>query len=94
MEYGQTCDLVYHYTTDTPQSHQCCFIAQSVQTIPELKHAVVGGEVGEDGTESIRQLNYNVVFTYAVKSIQELSEVAKAQQVQINELQPLIRTTC
>ena len=41
------------------------FIAQSVQTIAELKHAVVGGEVGEDGTESIRQLNS---FTYAVNN--------------------------
>ena len=49
VEYDQTYDLVDHYTTDTPQAHQCGFIAQSVQTIAELKHAVVGGEVGEDG---------------------------------------------
>ena len=46
------------------------FIAQSVQTIPELKHAVVGGEVGEGGTESIRQLKYYAVFTHAVNAIQ------------------------
>ena len=50
VEYDQTCDLVDHYTTDTPQSHQCGFIAQYAQIIPELQHAIVGGEVGEDGT--------------------------------------------
>ncbi|MFM7985541.1 MAG: hypothetical protein ACKPKO_40135, partial [Candidatus Fonsibacter sp.] len=29
----------------TPQSHQCGFIAQSVEHIDELKYAVVGGQV-------------------------------------------------
>ncbi|MFM7987669.1 MAG: tail fiber domain-containing protein [Candidatus Fonsibacter sp.] len=67
-EYNQTYDLVDQYTADTPQSHQCGFIAQSVQSIDELKHAVVGGQVGDDGKESIRVLNYNAIFTYAVKS--------------------------
>ncbi|MFM7983003.1 MAG: tail fiber domain-containing protein, partial [Candidatus Fonsibacter sp.] len=43
VEYDQTYDLVDQYTADTPQSHQCGFIAQSVQSIDELKHAVVGG---------------------------------------------------
>ncbi|MFM7988889.1 MAG: hypothetical protein ACKPKO_57215, partial [Candidatus Fonsibacter sp.] len=76
------------------QSHQCGFIARSVQSIDELKHAVVGGQVGDDGKESVRALNYNAIFTYAVKAIQELSQIAKAKQVQINELQQLIRTTC
>ena len=69
-EYNQTHNLVDQYTSDTPQSHQCGFIAQSVETIDELKHAVVGGQVGDDGKESIRALNYNAVFTYAVKAIQ------------------------
>ena len=82
------------YTEDTPQSHQCGFIAQSVQQIDELRHAVVGGTVGEDGKESLRALNYNAIFTYAVKAIQELHEIVKAQQVHINELQQLVRTTC
>ena len=94
VEYDQTQDLVYEYTSDTPQSHQCGFIAQSVAQIDKLKHAVIGGEVDDDGKESIRALNYNAVFTYAVKAIQELHEIVKAQQVQINELQHLIRTTC
>ena len=94
VEYDQTYDLDDQYTSDTPQSHQCGFIAQSVQAIDELKHAVVGGQVGEDGKESVRALNYNAIFTYAVKAIQELSELVKAQQVQKNELQAQIRTTC
>jgi hypothetical protein len=74
------------YTADAPQSHPCGFIAQSVQQIDELRHAVVGGIVGEDGKETLRALNYNAVFTYAVKAIQELSQLVKAQQLQIDEL--------
>ena len=91
IEYDQTQDLVDEYTSDTPQSHQCGFIAQSVAQIDKLKHAVIGGEVDDDGKESIRALNYNAVFTYAVKAIQELSQIVQAQQVQINELQQLIK---
>ena len=94
VEYDQTYELVDQYTTDIPQSHQCGFIAQEVEKIDKLKNAVVGGAIGEDGQESLRALHYNAVFTYAVKAIQELHEIVKAQQVQINEPQPLIRTTC
>jgi hypothetical protein len=86
VEYDQTQDLVDEYTSDTPQSHQCGFIAQSVAQIDELKHAVIGGEVDDEGKESIRALNYNAVFTYAVKAIQELSDIVKQQQQQINKL--------
>ena len=91
--YDQTHNLVDQYTPDTPQSHQCGFIAQSVETIDEQTHAVVGGQVGDDGKESIRALNYNAIFTCAVKAIQELSQIVKAQQVQIDELQAKLRTT-
>ena len=84
VEYDQTRDLTESYTADTPQSHQCGFIAQSVQQIDELKYAVIGGEIGEDGVESIRYLNYNVIFTHAVKAIQELSQLVKQQQEQID----------
>ncbi|MFM7985262.1 MAG: tail fiber domain-containing protein, partial [Candidatus Fonsibacter sp.] len=52
--YDQTYDLVDQYTADTPQSRHCGFIAQSAQSIDELKHAVVGGQVGDDGKESVR----------------------------------------
>ncbi|MFM7981938.1 MAG: hypothetical protein ACKPKO_21725, partial [Candidatus Fonsibacter sp.] len=75
VEYDQTYDLVEAYTPETPQSHQSGFIAQSVERIDELKHIVVGGIIGDDGKESIRGLNYNSVFTYAVKAIHELSDI-------------------
>ena len=55
---------------------------------------MVGGEIGDDGVESIRYLNYNVIFTHAVKAVQELSQLVKAQQMQIDELQTQLRTTC
>ena len=84
VEYDQTYDLVEHYTQETPQSHQCGFIAQSVEKIDELKYIVAGGEIGEDGKESLRGINYNAVFTYAVKAIQELHEIVKQQQIQID----------
>ena len=79
VEYDQTQCLVGQYTPETPQSHQCGFIAQSVQKIEELRHAVVGGEVDNDGKESIRALSYKAIFTYAVKAIQELHEILKQQ---------------
>ena len=82
VEYDQTFDLVDNYTQDTPQSHQAGFIAQDVQIIEELRHAVVGGEVDNDGKESIRALNYNAVFTYAVKAIHELHGIVKQQPIQ------------
>ncbi|MFM7984065.1 MAG: tail fiber domain-containing protein, partial [Candidatus Fonsibacter sp.] len=94
VEYDHTYSLEEHYTPDAPQSHQCGFIAQSVEQIDELKHTVVGGTVGKDGKESLRGLNYNAIFTYAVKAIQELSQIVKAQQVQTDELQAQLRTTC
>ena len=41
-------------TPDTPQSHQCGFIAQAVRHIEKLKVSVIGGEIGEVGKETIR----------------------------------------
>ena len=84
VEYEQTYDLVDQYNEDTPQSHQCGFIAQQVQQIEALKHAVFGGEVGEDGKETVRALNYNAIFTYSVSAIQELHQVVNQQQMQID----------
>ncbi|MFM7980342.1 MAG: hypothetical protein ACKPKO_13600 [Candidatus Fonsibacter sp.] len=49
-----------------------------------MKHAVVGGKIDNDGKESIRGLNYNAIFTYVVKAIQELHEIVKQQQIQID----------
>ena len=45
----------------------------------ELRHAVVGGEIGDDGQETLRALSYNAVFTFAVKAIQELSDIVMKQ---------------
>ncbi|MFM7979472.1 MAG: tail fiber domain-containing protein, partial [Candidatus Fonsibacter sp.] len=58
VEYDQIYELIDQYTPDTPQSHQCGCIAQSVEQIDELRYAVVGGQVGEDGKETLRCLNY------------------------------------
>ena len=52
--------------------------------IDELKFAVQGGILGDDGKESVRALNYNVICTYAVKAIHELSDIVKQQQIQID----------
>ena len=41
-------------------------------------------KIGNDGKESIRGLNYNAIFAYAVKAIQELHEIVKQQQIQID----------
>jgi hypothetical protein len=85
VEYDQTHMLVDQYTSDTPQYHQCGFIAQSVEQIDELRHVVLGGVMGEDGKDSLRGLNYNALFTYAVKAIQELSKIVEAQQAHIDK---------
>ncbi|MFM7981270.1 MAG: tail fiber domain-containing protein [Candidatus Fonsibacter sp.] len=94
VEYDQTYNLVDEYTPETPQSHQSGFIAQSFQNIDELKHTVTGGEIGEDGKESLRALIYNALFAYVVGAILDLSQIVKAQQVQIEELQAQLRTSC
>ena len=41
----QSHDLLDQYTTDTPKSHQCRFKDQSAQSIDELQHKVIGGQV-------------------------------------------------
>ena len=68
-------------------------LSSSSKQIDELKHAVVGGDIGEDGKESVRALNYNAIFTYAVKAIQELSDIVKQQQQQIEKLINIILTS-
>ena len=89
VEYDQTHSLVEQYTSDTPENHHCGLIAQSVEKLKELKYTVFDGEVA-DGKESIRSINYNAVFTYAVKAIQELHDIVKEQQMHIDELKAKI----
>ena len=38
------------------------------------------GKIGEERKDTLKGLNYNTVFTYAVKAIQELSDIVKQQQ--------------
>ena len=67
VEYDHTFCFVDQYTPDTSQSQQYGFKAQPVGTIDELNHAVVSGQVGEDGMTPSRGLNYNAVFTYVAQ---------------------------
>jgi ATP-dependent Lon protease len=48
-----------------------------------LKQKKINELIGEYGKESVRALNYNV-FTNAVKATQELSDIVKQQQIQID----------
>ena len=80
----KTHDLVEQYTPDTPQSHQCGRIAQQVQRNYELEYAVAGGEIHEQGKQTIIYVNYTSIFTHAVKAIQELSDIVKEHQEQIH----------
>ena len=64
-----------HYTVDTPQSYQCGFIAQQVQQIDALTYAVAGGEIDEQGQDTISYLNDISIFMHAVNAIQELSNI-------------------
>ena len=63
VEYDQTYDLVEHYTQETPQSHQCGFIAQSLEKIDELKYIVEACEIEEDRKESLRGIHYSAVLS-------------------------------
>ena len=52
------------YTTDSPQSHQCGFLAQSEHKFDELKYAVAGGEIDVEGKETIifQEIRIQYVF--------------------------------
>ena len=39
----------------------------------------MGGELADDGQETIRSFNYNATFEFAVKAIQELNNIVKKQ---------------
>ena len=59
------------------------FIAQEVEQIPELKHAV-----NLPNTESkYYSLNYEIIFTYAVSAIQELNTIVTTQAATISTLE-------
>jgi hypothetical protein len=64
------------------------FIAQEVEQIPELKHAV-----NLPNTESkYYSLNYEIIFTYAVSAIQELNTIVTTQATTISTLEAKLAT--
>jgi hypothetical protein len=67
VEYDKHSTLREHYTPETLNLTNAVFIAQLAEKIEDLKHIVEGGEIGEDGKESLRGINYNAICTYAVK---------------------------
>ena len=58
------------------------FIAQEVQDIPELEHSVSHPDSSE-----MLGLNYNAIFTYAVKAIQEQQVIIEAEKVKVSTLE-------
>ncbi len=59
-------------------------MAQSLGQIGQLTYAVIGGEIGDDGQETIRSLTYNAIFNYGAYAIQEQNTIVKTQQEQID----------
>ena len=56
VDYDQTHDLLYAYTSDTPPVHHCGVKSQSVEEVNEQKRTVVGGEGGAYGKGTIMAL--------------------------------------
>ena len=78
VEYDQTFKLVEQYTEDTPQLHQCGFIAQSVQQIEDLKHVVIGGEIGEDGKRSHQMFRLKDCIHLRRQSNSRVAQIGRA----------------
>ena len=70
------------------------FIAHELQEV--APYAVTGAQdaINEDGSINAQQIDPSKLVALLTASLQELHEIVKGQQVQINELQQLIRTTC
>ena len=66
-------------------------IAQDVQQIPELAHAVSEG-TNTDGNEMPMGLSYNDVFTYSVAALKELDAIVQKQALTIQALTARIVT--
>ena len=63
------------------------FIAQDVRNIPELSFLVTGEENDENGNQTTLGLNYEGIFTVAVKAIQELKAKNEALEARISALE-------
>ena len=64
-------------------------IAQEVELIPELKHAVKDECITDDIKEP-KTVNYNSIFVRAVKALQELDAIDQQQQSTIESLEARI----
>jgi hypothetical protein len=67
---------------DDTSHKECGFIAQEVDQIPELRHAVTYNDL-----DDVYNLNYNDIFTYNVVATQELIKTVRAQAKLIASLQ-------
>ena len=73
----------------TPESG---FIAQEIQKIPELKHAVSNGDPNANEEERKFTLDYNAITTYNVAATKELSEKVSNLEKEIEELKKIIHS--
>ena len=86
VEYDEAQYLTATYTVDTPQSHQCGFIAYPFNESMSSNALLLVALLVEKLSKSIIHMNYNAVSTYAATAIHELHEVVKQQQLHIKEL--------
>ena len=73
----------------TPSSKEIGVIAQDVEQIPELKQFVQPADYKNDIPMSV---NYQSLYMYGLKAIQELSAVVQQQAAKISELQARMDT--
>ena len=81
-----------YQTLEATGRQEAGFVAQDVNQIPELQFAVTAPESETtetpEGTQTnYYSLDYNSLFTYAVKAVQELDAIVQAQAVTITALQ-------
>ena len=58
-----------------------------MRNIPELSSLVTGEETDENGNQTTLGLNYEGIFTVAVKAIQELKAKNEALEARISALE-------
>ena len=75
----------YNKTINGKSITEIGFIAQEVESIPELKEAVVTQNFL--GIEDYKSLNYNQIFTYNVGATQELFKLVQDLQAKVSLLQ-------
>ena len=84
MEYDQTISLIEHRTDCTPQFHQCGFIVQNFRKLKNWSTQWLEEKLEKMGKRPSDILSFNIVFTYAIKAVQELHQLVKQRQAQID----------